>query len=255
MNDLDAKSLDADLLELLAAERSVEPPPDGAASRVFASVSARIANGSGGGAGGSSFGGEGTPARGAGGANRARALASLAGAFALGGATAVTVLLLARRPAESVRVVFVDRPTQAPAGPARTEVLPRSSSLAEDPEVVAPSSLPLAPSPLARPASVAPRPTAKATAQDRLAAERALLDVARRGLATGEPVKALAAVERHEKEYAQGVLTEEREAIAVKALVAAGRGEDARARGATFRARYPRSIMLNAVQSSLKTIP
>jgi hypothetical protein len=51
------------------------------------------------------------------------------------------------------------------------------------------------------------------------------------------------------------VLREEREALAVKAFVLAGRGDEARARADKFRAKYPASLFLPAIESSLRSIP
>jgi hypothetical protein len=55
--------------------------------------------------------------------------------------------------------------------------------------------------------------------------------------------------------YPQGVLVEEREALAVKSLAALGRFAEARARGERFRARYPRSVSLASVDATLATLP
>jgi hypothetical protein len=93
------------------------------------------------------------------------------------------------------------------------------------------------------------------TSGQHLAAESAILDVARAAIARGEPDQALAAIERHASSFPRGVLREEREALAVKALVLAGRGEEARARAAAFRARYPASFFLPALESSLRNLP
>jgi hypothetical protein len=87
-----------------------------------------------------------------------------------------------------------------------------------------------------------------------LAAERALLDVARTALANGDPDRALQATLRHERSYPSGALVEEREAIAIKALVAAGRKDEARARGARFLERFPSGLMRPAVEGALRSI-
>jgi hypothetical protein len=79
--------------------------------------------------------------------------------------------------------------------------------------------------------------------------------VARTSVASGDPTHALAAIERHVREFPNGELSEEREALAVKALVMAGRYDAARARGAAFHTRWPRSVMTRAVESALATVP
>jgi hypothetical protein len=54
---------------------------------------------------------------------------------------------------------------------------------------------------------------------------------------------------------ARGRLAEEREALRIRALAAAGRSHDARARAAAFRARFPRSLFLPVVDQVLGSIP
>jgi hypothetical protein len=82
-----------------------------------------------------------------------------------------------------------------------------------------------------------------------------LLDVARTALANGESAPALAAVVKHEKEYPNGALVEEREALAIKALVLGGRYDEARTRGARYQRSFPNGLMQPAVESALRTIP
>jgi len=82
-------------------------------------------------------------------------------------------------------------------------------------------------------------------------AERLVLDEARTAFTRGDPEAALRAVEAHERAHPSGQLTEEREALAVRTLVALGRISAARERGARFAARYPGSMMLPAVEAAL----
>jgi outer membrane protein assembly factor BamD (BamD/ComL family) len=84
-----------------------------------------------------------------------------------------------------------------------------------------------------------------------LAKEQLLLDTARAALARGRANDALAAVASHAAQFPRGRLAEDREAIAVQALAAAGRTEEARLRAKGFRVRYPRSIYLKAIERSL----
>jgi hypothetical protein len=83
--------------------------------------------------------------------------------------------------------------------------------------------------------------TATASATDDVAAEARLLEAARRAIAT-EPGRALARVERHEREFPSGALTIEREFLAIDALVRAGRHPEAEARGERLRKRMPGSL-------------
>ncbi len=88
-----------------------------------------------------------------------------------------------------------------------------------------------------------------------LGAERVLLDRARRSLLHGDPLGALAAVGEHERRFPRGVLSEERDALRVEALVAAARFDDARASAAAFHAAHPGSLLTPAVDSALTAIP
>jgi hypothetical protein len=48
-------------------------------------------------------------------------------------------------------------------------------------------------------------------------------------------------------------MTEEREAIAIQALVKLGRKEDARARADRFRRRFPRSVLMVVVDAAIQS--
>ena len=87
-----------------------------------------------------------------------------------------------------------------------------------------------------------------------LARERTLLDQARAQIAAGEPARALEFVERHERRYQQGALVEEREALAINALVSVGRYREAAQRGEAFRARYPDSLLMPSIEAALAAI-
>jgi hypothetical protein len=162
----------------------------------------------------------------------------LALAFLVGGATGAAVL----RATESPRIVYVDRvaPALPPAVAPRAEPAPSTAPLAE---VTSP--IPDPP----RPSASAPVPAA-----GQLAQERALLDVARTALGRGDGEAALAAAARHERRYPSGALREEREAIAIQALVLTRRFDEARARGARFHERFLGSVLMPAVDASLATI-
>jgi hypothetical protein len=88
-----------------------------------------------------------------------------------------------------------------------------------------------------------------------LLAEREILDRARDALAQRDGTQALALVEEHARAFPRPLLAEEREALAVQALVISGRSSEARARGAQFRATWPSSLFLPAVDASLESIP
>ena len=137
-------------------------------------------------------------------------------------------------------------------------VSPVVSGLASAPLLVAPSSerapsaasTPPAP---AAPANDAPAPLTRAPsankhsaaptaiAHDAAATEALLLERARSALATN-PAQSLALAQRHAAEFPHGLLTQEREVIAISALRRLGRTAEADARAARFDARFPKSV-------------
>ena len=101
-------------------------------------------------------------------------------------------------------------------------------------------------------------PSASAPSQpraDNISEERALLDTARTALGRGDGASAMTGVKKHEQRFPKGQLAEEREAIAVQALVALGSGDLARARGERFKRTYPNSVLAPAVSAALDAIP
>ncbi|MEO7035263.1 MAG: hypothetical protein ABI548_15180 [Polyangiaceae bacterium] len=171
-------------------------------------------------------------------------VAVAAGIWLAGGVTGAA-LYRALLPAE-VRVVYVERPA-API-------------TATAPSTLEPTVGASAPSAPRGPASIAAlgrasielaRGGAGSDSGSELARERALLDVARADAAHGEPRQALAVTEQHRQQFPQGRLTEEREALAIRALLSLGRAADARARAQTFRSRYPNSFLIPAIESAL----
>jgi hypothetical protein len=83
-------------------------------------------------------------------------------------------------------------------------------------------------------------PAAAASSGDTLAREIALIDAGRGQLAAA-PLRALAALETHRREFPSGQLAAEREFLAVEALLAAHRSDEARRRARELAARYPSS--------------
>lgn len=92
------------------------------------------------------------------------------------------------------------------------------------------------------PPSVGQRPAASSSAAAASAPlEPELLDRAHDALLHGDATGALALTQQHARVYPQGVLAQEREVIAIEALLALKRRDEAKARGAAFRAAYPGS--------------
>lgn len=236
MSDLDP--LDPTIASLLADERAApDPLPADVAARVVRSVRSRVdlggdRDGDGGRDGGGGSGGAGSTVR---------RIASLGAAFVIG--VGVGSVLLPRRGEE--RIVYVEREVAPPAS-ASAPIADGGRSA----PLPAPSGPPSASTTLIAPtAPTASSPSGAGAAES----ERALLDVARVRYANGELDQALDAVTRAERTWPHGQLEEEREALAVKILVALGRERPARARGERFLARWPHSVFAPAVRASLKS--
>jgi hypothetical protein len=84
-----------------------------------------------------------------------------------------------------------------------------------------------------------------------LTRERALVETARSAVARGDGSAALQATSEHARTFPNGRLVEEREALAVQALVLAGRRDEARARAERFRQRYPNGLFLPVVDAAI----
>ncbi len=179
-------------------------------------------------------------AAGAGGLVSGKIAALVALAAIVGGGAGAAVTSAVSEP--KVRTVYVDR------------LVPAASSSVSGIMATTSSSTPA--SDLSPAATETPRATvsagASANADDaQMSTERSLLDVARASFARGEHDRALTALERHKARYPSGLLAEEREALAVRTLVALGRSKQAHERGQRFLARYPESLMRPAVEGAL----
>lgn len=97
------------------------------------------------------------------------------------------------------------------------------------------------------------RTAAPATVQDP-GAEIALLQQARRALASA-PAQALALTQSHARLFPDGTFREEREALAVEALLALGRHAEANARAHALLERYPQSAYRRRIERLLAGAP
>lgn len=130
----------------------------------------------------------------------------------------------------------------APASAARVSVSPR---------VPAPSHVASANETASRAGGEAsPAPRANS-----LTAQQALLDRARSALARGDGGQALAALSEDARIHPASELSEEREALLIKSLIAAGDSASARVHAAAFGARYPRSLFLPSIRAALPENP
>ncbi|WP_437959557.1 hypothetical protein WME76_07795 [Sorangium sp. So ce119] len=104
-----------------------------------------------------------------------------------------------------------------------------------------------------RPAAPAPAEAA-AIDGDELLRESNLIDRAR-AAAAQDPDAALAAVSEHQREFPAGRLAEEREYVAIRALMRLGRVDEARARAGSFLARYPSTSYADRVNRAVNAAP
>jgi hypothetical protein len=236
MSDDELLPMDAQMAALLAVKKVAPEPTAEARARVLAGVMGRI--------GALPPGGQGGGGGSGGGARRfvtAHPLAAVVSALAVGigvGGAAFAPRVVPER------IVYVDRAVP-------------SVSVAAMPAFVPVPAAQLAPTPPTPEAVVQARASKPDSSLDsqRLAGERALLDVARAALSRGEAARAIEAAERHAQEFPAGQLTEEREAILIRALVQVGNPDEARARAARFHARFPESIFGRTIDAAIASIP
>jgi hypothetical protein len=127
--------------------------------------------------------------------------------------------------------VVAERPLPEPMQPLSPEAVPNVAPSAE-------------PAPQPRVARRAPARSVEAPDEFSLITQaQALRD---------RPVAALRVLSEHAKLYPQGALSQEREVLAVEALVNAGKLDEARARAARLEAAYPGSAHLPRVRSLLE---
>ena len=171
--------------------------------------------------------------------------------------------------------VIADRRLSAVPGPVPTAVLPPPTPVEAAPPLpppIAPTSVSTPPParPLEqrqpprvatpRPVVVPPAPATSAPAPEpgppnahdaELAAERAQLERARTALARGRPSEAYQATLEYDLAYPSGQLAEEGQVLEIEALMALGRGDEARSLAARFRSRFPNSLLLPAVSRAV----
>ena len=95
-----------------------------------------------------------------------------------------------------------------------------------------------------------PEPGKPAPSASALAAEATLLQRAQTAHAAGDEAAALALLEQHAREYPGGVLAQERAALRVVALCAAGREHEGRAEATSFLRAHPGSVLAERVRSA-----
>jgi len=87
-----------------------------------------------------------------------------------------------------------------------------------------------------------------------LSEQQALLDEAGLALRRGQGAVALGAVNAHVARFPYTAFEEERQLVAIKALVLLGRAVEARAQAERFEARFPRSLLLSSVHAAVAAL-
>ena len=234
MSQDEGQPLEPDMRALVDRNRHAPEPSAGAQARVFAALEGVLGLGGGGPPPGGAPGdvepgaGASSPA-----ARSVRGYRGLGAGFVLGAAVGAVAMRALSGPvaAAPVAAAPVERPAPRPATAVASVQAPPGAS---------------------EEAIVTPPPSrAQSTSKDDLAAERAILDRARHALEREDGESALSAAAEHERRFPVGLLAQEREAMAVRALAILGRVPEARARAERFRARYPDSLLLPALRSTV----
>jgi hypothetical protein len=211
--------IDRELARLLESAKATPPIPDVVRARVMAraATASRTAT---------------RPAA----QLRRRTLVALAASVTfVAGATGVAVALLGRheRPVAPVAKPAPSRPqTIQPSEPAE----PAQPAEPAEPAMEPPA--PAIPSPKPRSTS---RPR---TPQEFYAAELDLLYRSHSAYASGDFGRSLTLLSEHGRRFPKGQLTEEREALRVRALAGAGQTEEAKRASEAFARRFPHSLLL-----------
>ncbi|HEY8923804.1 MAG TPA: hypothetical protein VIU64_05435 [Polyangia bacterium] len=98
-----------------------------------------------------------------------------------------------------------------------------------------------------------PRPRRLAGRVDPVAAELDLLQRAHAAYTRRDFSTALTLVSEHARRFPKGNLAEQREALRVRSLSGAGRGEDAHRAAAAFTHRFPRSVLLSRIEDGAES--
>lgn len=114
------------------------------------------------------------------------------------------------------------------------------------------------PAPQSRAETATPPPTGDGTRPlniKQFAAELALLEPARSSISRGDYAGALTAINQHRREFPASQLSEEREALRIRALWGLGQRPAALNAAKSFRKRYPRSSLLGWLKDQGDTQP
>jgi hypothetical protein len=249
MTDTELGSRERDLLD---AYREHHAMPAASRTRVWASLA-----GPGGGGGGSAIESASEPWVAAGGgavAVSGWSRPSLVAAAGLLVAAGITLIVLgiggpSGDRGESVAVVEPRVPAsepepviEPPSEPARVAA-PRLVEVTMPEKTLEPIAEP--PRPRARARKSAPEPIVTISSPSR---ERELIESAHAALAKGDTAAALAALDEHARDFAQGVFVEERQALDAIARCKSGDLEQGQVRARTFLDEHPRAVLATRVR-------
>lgn len=96
------------------------------------------------------------------------------------------------------------------------------------------------------------RPRPRETRSDTHALERQMLDAARSSITRGHPAEGLTVLERHGREHPEGALSEERDALRVRALLELDRIDEAEREAERFFEAYPESLFRPGLRARLE---
>lgn len=237
-------SADAPALAVEALDRARGDAPDAARlAAIEAGVLAKLGLPPGGGHGGG--GGDGGGSGGGGGAS---ALTKAGAATLAAGVALVALVVVTRTPDAPVAPTAVATHNAMDSSPppalSVAEPGPPPISVEDLPAASAAPSAPARPAPSARPAASEEDPAVNERA------EVALLAQAQAALAA-RPADTLARCDDHARRFASGTLVQEREVLAIDALLRLGRRPEAEARATRFRTSFPRSGHLRRIESLL----
>lgn len=228
MSDETVRPLPDDISRAIALEQARPPPTDAVLELTRARIAATAGS---------------LATAGAGGAAATLGAAKIVALLAVGaaaGAAGGIGLYAAAVPVVPVQPIVIQLPAPAPPPPAApTEPAPQ----AEPPPARAERRAPKA-QPPTEPAA-APTPTVET--------ERLLVERAGVALARGEAAAALEVCDEHQRVFPTGLLAEERESVAIRALAALGRLDEARSRAKAFKEAFPRSMQRPIIDRALKS--
>lgn len=135
---------------------------------------------------------------------------------------------------------------------ALTQPGPSASIESPTPEVTASATQTASASPSAAPSTHSPDKSGPVESTD-LEAEQALIDTARAALSRGRSADVLRAANEHATRFPRGRLSQEREMLAISALLMSGNRAGAEARGQRFKSAFPKSMYVTTIDELLGT--